>query len=549
MINQTNNKSLRVFGLSVLVLFTLLSFAGAAITLTPTSVTFNKFELTKSFTITTGTDNTTLTLPTTVTISDNQNPANTIIVTFGTPVITGTANPGPNTTNLDIGETATITVTSTLPSNDFTFGTFSATANITASTDTAGKVLTLNFQNSPNEEADNGNLNIDDVDISVTNGFGDDTEWFPLDEIRVNVDVSNDANDEMRNIVVEWGLYDKQNTRWVIQEEESDFDLDEDDGKTLEFSFILDNMNRIETDGDYVFYVWATGDDKETDNETSTFSSLPIDIVIDSHFVVLDSLELVGTASCGDTIQVSGEVWNIGDDDEQDVYLKVFNTLLGISQRVDLGDIDSLESKDLLFNIVIPEDAEEGKSYDITFLVYDDSDDIFENSNGDESEFSLPLNIAPGSCSAEVPVVVTASLETAAKAGEEFTVKATVTNTASIKKTFIFEVGGYTDWATFVSVDKPSLTLDAGKSTEVLIKLKANEGVSGSKNFNIVMKEGSKVLTQPVSVSVAGKGFSLTGWISGLGLGGNTYLWAIGALNVLLVLIIIVVAVRVVRKK
>jgi hypothetical protein len=89
--------------------------------------------------------------------------------------------------------------------------------------------------------------------------------------------------------------------------------------------------------------------------------------------------------------------------------------------------------------------------------------------------------------------------------------------------------------------------LTAGSAQDVLIKLKANEGVSGDKNFNIVMKEGSKVLTQPVSVSVSGNGFSITGLFAGLG--GNTYLWAIGALNVLLVLIIIVVAIRVVRKK
>ena len=539
--------SLRFSVLGVLTLLTLLSFASAAITVNPTSVTFNKFTLVKTFTITTDVDNTILNSLSSSTISDNQAPANTVTVSFSAPVIIGTPTGTPSA-NLDVGETATITATSTLPNNDFTLGTFSTTKNITTGVPSVSGVLTLNFGNTPNEKADNGNLNIDDVDVFVENGFGDDTEWYPLDKIRVTVDVSNDANDEIRNIVVEWGLYDKKNTRWVIQDEESDFDLDEDDENTVEFTFLLDKMNKLETDGDYIFYVWATGDDKETDNETSTFSSLAIDLTIDSHLVVLNSLEIVGTASCGETVQISGEVWNIGDDDEQDVYLKVFNTALGISQRVEIGDIDSFESKDLLFNVIIPEDVEEG-NYDLSFLVYDDSDDIFESSDGDKSEFILPVSIVSGSCSTEVPVTIFANLESAAKAGEEFSVRATITNTASTRKTFTLELSDYASWSALVSVDKPSFTLDAGSAGDVLIKLRVNEGVSGDKNFNIVMKEGTKVLTQPVSVSIPKQGVSLTGWISGLGLGGNTYLWAIGALNILLVFIIIIVAVRVVRKK
>jgi uncharacterized membrane protein len=274
-----------------------------------------------------------------------------------------------------------------------------------------------------------------------------------------------------------------------------------------------------------------------------------LDLTIDSHFVILDSLEIVGTASCGETVQISGKIWNIGDDDENDIYLKVYNTELGISQRVDVGDIDSLDSADLLFNLALPSDAEEGKSYDITLLVYDDSDDIFESSNGDKSQFILPISIVSGSCSTEVPVTVTANLETVAKAGEEFTVRATIINTASTRKTFSLELSDYTDWGTLVSIDKSSFTLDAGSAGDVLIKLRVNEDVSGSESFNIVMKEGTKILTQPVSVSVEGSKFSITGLFAGLGGGKNTYLWAIGALNVILVLIIIVVAVRVVRKK
>ncbi len=535
------NKSLGISVLGVLTLLTLLSFASAALTFSSVPA-LSKGVGTHSASIT---------------ITSNQNET----VTF-----TGLANivdedgkiihfTLPSPINTVVGISQTVTVSYTVPEGFKFTDTDSATLTANGSSAVPGPnspaiSQALSFEFALLEEySDNGNLNLDDVDVSVIKGFGDDTEWYPLDEIRVNIDVSNDANDEIRNIVVKWGLYDRQNSKWVIDGEETDFDLDEDDSKTVEFSFVLDKINKLEDNGDYVFYVWATGDDRETDNKTSTFSSLDIDVMVDSHLVVLDSLEIIGTVSCGNEVQISGKVWNIGDSDEENVYLKVYNTELGISQRVEVGDIDSFDSKDLSFNLVIPEDAEEGKSYDITFLVYDDSNDIFENENGDTSQSIVTLNIAPGSCSTEVPVAVIANLESEAKAGQELVVKATITNTASTQKTFVLEVGNHALWSSLVSIDKTSITLGAGQSQDVLIKLRVNNDVSGDQSFNIVMKEGTRTTTQPVSVSVAGKGFSLTGWIAGLGLGGNAYLWAIGALNVLLVLIIIVVAVRVVRKK
>jgi len=389
--------------------------------------------------------------------------------------------------------------------------------------------------------------------IKVTKGFGDDTEWYPMDEIEFKVDVENNGNDTIRNIVVEWQLYDETAKRKILGGEESSFSLKEGDDKTLRITFKLDST-KLKSGNKYVLYVWANGKD-ESLSASTCFSTNNINdglgnlnVVIDSHFVILDSLEVVGTASCGSSVQVTGEVWNIGDDDEEDVYVKVYSTELGISQRVDVGDIDSFDSKDFLVNLDIPDNAETGKAYDLTFLVYDEDDDIFENDNGDQSQFTLPLQVT-GACTNLPPVSVTANLQSSAVAGQELDILATIKNTASTTQTFNLELTGYENWASLVSVDKTAFTLTAGQSQNVLIKLKVNAGVSGEQNFNIVMKQGTKVLTQPVSVSVQGKGFSFTGWISNLGLGGNTYLWVIGALNVLLVLIIIVVAVRVVKKK
>jgi uncharacterized membrane protein len=496
----------------------------------------------------------------TFTISNND-PSNSVSITLASKTITDskgnvatiTFSPaGPFT--IPANGTQTISANASIPST-FILGTSSAPYNISASPSNSA-VLTLNLKNTLCTFKDNGHLDVSIDDVKVTSGFGSDTTWYPLDNIEAKINIANNGNDTIRNIVVKWELYDRTAQKRILKGEESDFSINDGDDKTVTIDFQLDSTS-LKSGDSYVFYVWATGKDESisgspstcinTDNLESSLGAL--DLTIDSHFVILDSLEIVGTASCGETVQISGKIWNIGDDDENDIYLKVYNTELGISQRVDVGDIDSLDSADLLFNLALPSDAEEGKSYDITLLVYDDSDDIFESSNGDKSQFILPISIVSGSCSTEVPVTVTANLETVAKAGEEFTVRATIINTASTRKTFSLELSDYTDWGTLVYIDKSSFTLDAGSAGDVLIKLRVNEDVSGSESFNIVMKEGTKILTQPVSVSVEGSKFSITGLFAGLGGGKNTYLWAIGALNVILVLIIIVVAVRVVRKK
>jgi len=539
------NKSLGFSVLGVLTLLILSGFASATISLSTSSVTLNQFSDTQQFTIKNNDPSNSVSIAlTSQTITDNK--GNVATINFDNLIFVIPAN-----------SSKLVNANAFIPST-FVLGTSSKSYIISEVGIPSNNVtLTINLKNTLCTFRDDGYLDVSIDDVKVINGFGSDTTWYPLDEIEAKVNVANNGNDTIRSIVVKWELYDKTSQKRILKGEESDFSLKDGDDQTVIIDFKLDSAS-LKSGDNYVLYVWATGKDEAFSGSPSTCVSTDniesnlgvLDVTIDSHFVILDSLEIVGIPSCGETIQVSGKVWNIGDSDESDIYLKVYNTALGISQRVEVGDIDSLESKDILFNVALSENAEEGKSYDITFLVYDDSDDIFESSNGDKSEFNIPISIASGSCSTELPVSVSANLETAAKAGEEFSVKATITNTASVKKTFTFELSDYTTWASLVSVDKTGVTLEAGKSADVLIKLKANEGISGNKNFNIVMKEGSKILTQPVSVSVAGKGFggfNITGLFSGLG--GNTYLWAIGALNILLVFVIIIVAVRVVRKK
>ena len=533
-----NKRLFSVLGLGILALLVLTSFASAAVTF-GTAPTLSAGST--SFTISATSDTTESVTFTVDSISDGS--GHTIAFT---PV---TAQPVPFT-----GNTVTLEFNYEIPSN------FVFKSGVPYTTTIKGGSVTkaLAFENEPKDissckvtGASNvvNHLEVSIDDIKVTNGYGEDNDWYPLDEIEVKVLVENaGSSDDIKSIALKWGLYDVDAKKFIIDGKESNFNLKDGDDETVKIAFTLNENIDDFSDGNYKFYVWATGTDKEYDNKTCTSDSNDITMNIDSNFVVLDSLEITGTASCGNEVQLTGTAWNIGGDDESDVYLKVVNSALGINQKVTLGDIDSLENQDFSFNLAIPADAADGKAYPLQVYVYDEDNDIFENDNNDEAKFNVELTIPSGSCSTSPSFLVTATALSTAEAGQELDVKATVTNTGSKTATVSLSLGDYSDWASLESIDKTSLTLNAGASQDILIKLKLNSDASGTQSFNVIVKEGTKTVTQPVSISVE-QSSSLPG-ITGLFSGsGNLYLYGIAALNILLVLIIIIVAVRVVRKK
>ena len=271
---------------------------------------------------------------------------------------------------------------------------------------------------------------------------------------------------------------------------------------------------------------------------------------MNNNFVILDSVSTPISASCEGQVQITGTVWNIGDSDENNVYVIASNTQLGISQRVDIGDINQGDSKDLSFNLNIPDTTIPKGTYAIKLDVYDNSNSIFENDNNDKSESQILLNMND-SCSPVPTASVTADLTSTAKAGSEVDVTATIVNTGSTTKTFTLSLGSYSTWASSATLSQSSVTLDSGASQDVVIKLQSNKDSAGDQQFNLIVNDGNSLLTQPVKITVdaASSLPDITGFISNLGKGNNSwYLWGIGLLNAVLILIIIVVAVRVVKK-
>jgi hypothetical protein len=397
---------------------------------------------------------------------------------------------------------------------------------------------------------DNSDLKLDIKDIKVkSGGFGKDNEWFAFDEIEVEIEVENDNNDEkMKDIVIGWGLYNTETGKWYIDDEESKFKLSENDKKTLTVTFELDDDidDLAEYSEDYVLYVWVNAIlDAEVEKDLCARASEEVSIVSESDFIILDKLQNVQTTSCGTSVQITANVWNIGDSDQQEVFVVIYNEVLGINEKVTIGDLDAFDDYKLDVLVNIPVDAEEDLYY-LTISVFDEYGEVFENDfDDDKAEFLVDLTVE-GNCINEPKATVSANLESEAKAGQDLVVKATVTNTGLETSTFEISLSDYSDWASFGSIDFESITLAAGESAEVLVTLNVNSDVSGNQNFNLVLTEDTKVSTQPVSVLIEAKGgFGFTGNVISEG---NWPIWAIGAINVVLIFVIIFVALRVAKK-
>jgi hypothetical protein len=413
-----------------------------------------------------------------------------------------------------------------------------------------------------------GNLDVSDIELDVLEGFGEeDNYWYPFDEVEIKFNVENKGNWDMKDIKIEVCVLDETKGSCVFDEDDmdislDDFDLDSDDNEDIKITFQVDADNLKSGNTGYTIYIKAVG---QIDDEDSVYDGddsgdadfQDIKIYTDDDFVIISNMQFnKESVSCGDTITLTADVWNVGDSDldDDEIFVRAFNKELGIDKVFEFSSgIDAMESEEITLSF--DSDVDEG-NYLIQFTAYNDKDmedkDIFVTRHDeDEASFFKELKVE-GSCSgsSSTPTAsVSAKLDSEAKAGQELIVKATIVNTGSTAKTFTLSASSYADWASSATLDKTSVTLNAGASQEVSITLEVLKDASGENGFDIEVVEGNKFLSQPVAVTIdkASSLPSLTGLFSNFG--DNTYLYGIAALNILLVAAIIFVAVKVARRK
>lgn len=420
--------------------------------------------------------------------------------------------------------------------------------------------ITANYENTDfcsKETSSNVEVTIDDIKTianpNTLKSFGNDEDyWYPLDTVQIDFKVKyngDNSDDEFQDGQLDWALYTSDGNL-ISDGDENIKDLKDGKSETITITYKVDPSDLDVNTEDYVLYASATGtenynDKTKTDKDICSSDSKDINIRMDDNFVILDNLQITpNPASCGTEVEITADVWNIGTEDQDDVSVRVFIDELNINQVVDIGSIDSFDNKNLDLKINIPENSQE-KSYALKLWIYDSDNDVYVNSEEDNSKFEIPFPVS-GSCSVTPTVGVTASLESVANAGKPLTVKATITNTGTKLQTFNIALTNYNSFASSATLDQNTIAVSAGSSKDVLITLNIDKNISGDQSFNIdVSAGGNKLVSQPVQFTLASGGVGgITGGIINQS---NWYLWGIGALNVILVIIIIIVAIRIAR--
>jgi len=492
---------------------------------------------------------------------------NASTVTSGaTIVFDDTAIADGSTTSVKETITATVTFPSTMTGN------IAGLINVTGTSMTTSKTLaysvpitippvtTTTFCAYDNGVSTNlGELDIDIKDITVKEGFGDDEEWALLDEVEIEIKVENKGDYDVDSISLEWGIAKEDFSEWIIEmDEEDEFNLKDGKEKTYFISFRIDektlDVDFDELNEDYKLYVRITGDidDSNSPNDgdaTCASDSADVKTIVESDFLILYKLTASELVSCGDNVQITADIWNIGDNDQEEVYIKIFNSALGINERINIGDVNAFDKESLDALVKIPKDAEE-KVYYLQLGIYDEDEDIFEsNEFNDDAEFFVTLNVK-GNCvssTSNTKATVSAVLESGGKAGEPLVIKSTIVNSGTGSSTYKINPAGYASWASSATTDLTEFTLNSGESKAVTITLDVKDDASGEQSFNIEILSGTELVkTQPVSVTIEGKSsFSnLTGKVTS----GSGLIWGVGLLNVILILVIIIVAIKVARR-
>jgi hypothetical protein len=258
-------------------------------------------------------------------------------------------------------------------------------------------------------------------------------------------------------------------------------------------------------------------------------------------FIAFDDITLSPSrGTCGETVTLTFDAVNIGDNDEDKVKILLVNRLLGIDQYVELTQgLDEGDSKLVSFDFVVPQVAD-GKYTLALDAEYDYKNGVYRESLDDAHEvdfsvFGCTVNQQTGSGF----VNIDADLVSEAKEGKEFKVTASIKNNGAETALFAVTATGVEGWATVKDISENIVQIPAGQSKEVTITLLADDDAAGEQSFTLNVRTGNgQVQSRQVILSVD----------EGSLFGGSGLATALIAVNVILVLLIIVVAVIVSRR-
>ncbi len=222
-------------------------------------------------------------------------------------------------------------------------------------------------------------LILKNVDIKSDGSNDDECEHF--DTITVEVEVDNIGTEDIDDVVVEIALFDDKGSNSINDVDFISSDDEEEkigkikDEKDDEVTFEFEIPSDFEV-GDYRLAVKVFSedltevlacDDTDLDLDKEFYQDIEVSVDDDNLVIIEDITLSVETATSGDLVRITFDVWNIGDGDEDQVKINIFNADLGINiEREIRQGIDSTEGEELELSFTVPSGIADG-SYSIVF--------------------------------------------------------------------------------------------------------------------------------------------------------------------------------------
>lgn len=431
-------------------------------------------------------------------------------------------------------------------------------------TDSGEKTYNLNFEETDYcLNVDNrAGIDLEIEDVNVISGYGDENDyWYLMDEIEVEV-LIEPRNYDIEDVEIEWVLYTTDGVK-IDDGDSSVSDIDRRDEETTTFTFKLDSSIDDFDREDAILYVRAIGyiDDRDSSydgNKSCSSERIDADVNTRDDFVIVTDLKFTdgvgfdsndiafdeyNVISCDEQVSFTGEIWNIGEDDQDDIRIEIYSRGLEVYEELEYNSIDAFDSEDFTYTFEVPSDLE-ANVYPLTIEVFDEDNDLFENEEDDESIKTILFQIEE-SCVIEDPTV-TAEIIGESEAGEEITVKTYIRNNNNRDADFIITTEGLESWATLSNIEPRMFTLGAGEAKEVEITFVAKKDSVGEHTFEIkTLIDGDNEFSQPASINVEEGAFDIQDYMTKE----NLQIGAIVLLNLILLIAIIVVARKILKKK
>ena len=333
--------------------------------------------------------------------------------------------------------------------------------------------------------------NFFDLDINEPDS-GDD--FYPQVIIPVDVTVDN-RNDDDRDVVITADLFDATDDEFLDEEVEVTGSVDSNSND--DFSLELVVPTDVKDTHDYRLYVKVFEDGEE--EKQCRERNVAIDIKKETHSVIVDKVSLPDTVNCGEVVDGSITLINIGKRDE-DAKVKVTNPELKISEERTIN-IDSGDKRTLSIPIKIPEAAAE-KNYTLSIQT------LFNlvSSTYEQSKTKTIGLAVQGNCgAAEANTVISLEVLSQPYINERFGIKVQVFNIGKEKAAYKITADNYQSWARLDLIEPVTLTIEPGRSDSAIAYLTPTTELQGDRRITIKAISGDKTIEESATVNVKEK--------------------------------------------